>query len=130
MANRTLEAGIENAFTRATIREFNLEGRLPVVPEKQADSVLEGSIEAFSIFSTAYDVGGLALEYRVQVTVGLTLRRVDTGEVLWSVPSLQDNQEYRVTSDVQTNEGRKRLAIEEIARQLAELIHDLIVEGF
>jgi outer membrane lipopolysaccharide assembly protein LptE/RlpB len=130
MVNQTLEAGIENVFTRAVIREFNLDRRLKVVREKHADSILTGSIQDFSISSISYDTAGLALEYRAQVTVGLILRRVDTSEVLWEAPALREHDEYRASSDVLTNEGRKEEAIEEIARQLAETIHDLIVERF
>lgn len=130
MENHTLEAGIENVFTQAVIREFNLDRRLKVVREKQADSILAGSIQDFSIHSISYDTAGLVLEYRAQVTMGLTLRRVDTGEILYEAPSLREIDDYRVTSAVQLNEARKQEAIEEIARQLAETIHDLIVERF
>jgi outer membrane lipopolysaccharide assembly protein LptE/RlpB len=130
MANQTLEPGIENAFTEAMIREFNLDGRLKVVSEKRADSILEGSIEDFFISSISYDVSGFASEYRAIVTVGATLRRPDTGEILWSVPSLRDTQDYKVTSNVLSNEARKQEAIEEIARQLAGTVHDLIMERF
>jgi len=130
MTNETLEAGIENAFTGAVIREFNLDGRLRVVREGQADSILEGSIQDFLISSVSYDAAGLASEYRIRVTMGLTLRRIDTGEILWEAPSLRETETYRVVSNVQINEARKQEAIEEIARELAETIHDLIVERF
>ncbi len=130
MANDTLEAEIENVFTRALIREFNLDGRLRVVRKKRADSVLTGTIQEFSILSISYDTAGLASEYRAQVTMGLTLRRADTDEILWENPYLREIETYRVTSDVLTNEARKREATEEIARLLAETIQDLILEGF
>ncbi len=130
MTNETLEAGIENAFTRAVIREFNLDSRLRVVREGQADSILEGSIQDFLISSVSYDAAGLASEYRIRVTMGLTLRRIDTGEILWEAPSLRETETYRVVSNVQISEARKQEAIDEIARELAETIHDLIVEGF
>lgn len=130
MVNHTPEAGIENIFTKAIIREFNLDGRLKVVRKKQADSILAGSIQDFSIFSISYDTAGLALEYRAEVTMGLILRRIDTGEILWEAPSLKEIEEYRVVSDVMINEARKQEAIEEIARELAETIRDLIMERF
>jgi outer membrane lipopolysaccharide assembly protein LptE/RlpB len=130
MSNHTLEAGIENVFTRALIREFNLDGRLKTVQKEQAHAVLEGSIQDFSISSVSYDAAGLALEYRIRVSLALTLRRVATGEVLWEDPSLRDFEEYRVRSNALTNEARKREALEEMARQMAETIHDLIVERF
>jgi outer membrane lipopolysaccharide assembly protein LptE/RlpB len=130
MRNQTLEAGIEDVFTRALIREFNLDGRLKTVREEQADAVLEGSILDFSTSSVSYDATGLALENRIQVTLALALRDVGTGEILWEDASLPDFKEYRVGSTALDNEARKREAVEEIARQMAETIHDLIVERF
>lgn len=130
MTNQTLEAGIENPFTRAMIREFNLEGRLKVVRDKKADSILEGSIQDFTISSIAYGADGLAVTYRSEVTLGVILRRLDTGEILWEAPSMREIQEYRVTSNVLTNEARKQKAIEEIARQLAEAVHNRVVNRF
>ena len=130
VGNETMEAGIEDVFTRALIREFNLDGRILVVPEKRADGILRGSIQDFSIASLSYDATGLVLEYRATVILGLTLQRVDTGQVIWSEPSMQEVEEYRVVSDALTNEARKREAVEEIARELAETVHDLILGGF
>jgi len=130
MTNQTLEAGIENTFTKALVREFNLDSRLPVVQEKRADSILHGSIQNFTISSVSYDASGLALEYRAEVSMGLTLQRSDTGEIIWSVSSMEEVEEYRVVSNIQSNEARKQDAIEEIARELAETIHDLIVDRF
>jgi hypothetical protein len=130
MENRTVEAGIENVFTTALVREFNFDGRLKVIPQKRADSILDGTIQDFLVTSVSYDAGGLVLEYRVQITLELTFQRLDTGEVLWEVPVMREVEEYRVASNVLTNEARKAEAIGEIARILAERIHDLIVERF
>jgi len=130
MGNRTLEAGIENIFTTALVREFNRDRRLRLVRAKEADSILRGSIQDFSISSVTYDEAGLAIEYRVEVTVDVSLRRVDTDEVLWQTDPIRETQTYRVISDVLTNEARKREAVEEIARELAETVHDRIVDRF
>ena len=43
---------------------------------------------------------------------------------------MEEVEEYRVVSNIQSNEARKQDAIEEIARELAETIHDLIVDRF
>lgn len=130
MTNQTVEPRIENIFTGAMVREFNQDSRLKVVPERRADSILEGTIQEFTISSVSYDASGLALEYRAKITMGVTFRRVDTGEILWAHPSLREIREYRVVSNVQSNEARKQLALEGIARELAERVHDSIVERF
>ncbi len=130
LVNQTVEPGIENIFTRALINAFNLDRRLDVVAGLQADSILEGSIRDFSIYSISYDTAGHALEYRAQVTMGLTFRRTSTGEVLWQAPTLQEEQTYRVISIIQADEASKNVALQQIARQLAQTIRDRILERF
>jgi hypothetical protein len=130
MGNQTLEAGIENIFTTALVREFNRDRRLRLVRAEEADSILRGSIQDFSISSVTYDEAGLAIEYRVEVTLEVSLRRVDTDEVLWQTAPIREIETYRAVSGVLTNEARKREAVEEIARELAETVHDRIVDRF
>ena len=130
LRNRTLEARIENIFTRALIREFNQDRRLRVVREGEADCVLRGSIQSFSRSSVSYDEAGLVLEYRVEVTMEVGLHRSDTDEVLWQASSMREFESYRADSDVLVNEARKDEAIEEVARELAETIHDRIMDRF
>jgi len=130
LANQTVEPGIENIFTRALIQAFNLDRRLQVVAGLQADSILEGSIRDFSISSISYDTAGHALEYRAQVTMSLTFRRTDTGQVLWQAPYLQEQEDYRVTAVILTDEASKQVALNKIALQLAQTIRDRILERF
>ena len=103
MTNQTLEAGIENTFTKALVREFNLDSRLPVVQEKRADSILRGSIQNFTISSVSYDASGLALEYRAEVSMGLTLQRLDTGDLIrgYAACILSVRSEAAVESDAE-----------------------------
>jgi len=130
LANQTLEAGIENVFTTALVREFNRDRRLRLVRAKEGDSILRGSIQDFSVSSVTYDDAGFVVEYRVEVTMEVSLRRVDTDEVLWQTGPIREIETYRATSNVLTNEARKREAVEQIARELAETVHDRIVDRF
>src|SRR5512134_2040335 len=72
--NRTYEPGIEVPFTQAFLNEFILDRRVNVVNRAQADSLLEGSITDFRVYSVSYDQSGRALEYQTSVVLDLTLR--------------------------------------------------------
>ena len=80
--NQTYEPGIEVPFTQAFLREFILDRRIKVVDRAQADTVLEGSIRSFNIYSVSYDRSGFAVEYQTSVVLDLSLKK-RTGGVLW-----------------------------------------------
>ncbi len=80
--NQTFEPGIEVPFTQAFLREFIQDRRVNVVDRAEADSVLEGIIKYFSIYSVSYDKSGFVMEYQTNVILDLTLKD-RTGKVLW-----------------------------------------------
>jgi outer membrane lipopolysaccharide assembly protein LptE/RlpB len=53
-ANQTFEPGIEVPFTRGFLREFIRDRRIKVLDRREADSILEGVIKSFQIYSVAY----------------------------------------------------------------------------
>src|SRR4030067_1845740 len=79
--NQTFEPGIEVHFTQGFLREFIQDQRVKVVGRDEADSILEGVIKSFNIYSTSYDRSGIALENQTIVVIDLTLRK-RTGEIL------------------------------------------------
>ena len=66
--NQTFEPGIEVPFTQAFLREFIQDRRVNVVDRAEADSILEGIIKYFSIYSVSYDKSGFVLEYQTTVS--------------------------------------------------------------
>src|SRR4030042_1274983 len=60
--NQTFEPGIEVPFTQGFLKEFIQDRRVKVVGRNEADSVLEGVIKSFQIYSVSYDRSGIALE--------------------------------------------------------------------
>jgi outer membrane lipopolysaccharide assembly protein LptE/RlpB len=127
--NRTYEPGIEVQFTQAFLREFILDRRVNVVDRPQADSMLEGIITDFRIYSVAYDQSGLALEYQTTVVVDLILKD-RTGKVLWEQRSFSETQWFRVSSSIQANEASKAAAIQQIGRLVAERVRNRFFYNF
>ncbi|HSB03646.1 MAG TPA: LPS assembly lipoprotein LptE [Thermodesulfobacteriota bacterium] len=121
LINQTLEPGIEIPFTQAFLREFIQDKRVKVVDRREADSVLEGIIKSFSIFSVSYDKSGYALEYQTVAVIDITLKK-KSGEILWKEKDLLERAWYRTNPNVIATEDNKVSAIQQIAKSLAERI--------
>jgi outer membrane lipopolysaccharide assembly protein LptE/RlpB len=127
--NRTYEPGIEVPFTQAFLNEFILDRRVHVVDRGQADSLLEGIITDFKIYSVSYDPSGRVLEYQTSVILNLTLKD-RTGKVVWEEKNFSETQWYRASSNVLTSEANKVAAIQQIGRLVAERLRNRFFYNF
>jgi outer membrane lipopolysaccharide assembly protein LptE/RlpB len=121
--NQTLEPGIEVPFTQGFLREFIQDRRVRVVNRREADSILEGVIKSFDIYSVAYDRSGIAVEYQTTVVIDLMLKK-QNGEILWKEQDLSETRWYRTTLSVLISESNKAAAIQQIGRFMAERIRN------
>jgi len=128
-ANSTLEPGIEIPFTQAFLREFILDRRVNVVDRKEADSILEGVINYFTISSTSYNRSGLVLEYQTTVLMDVTLKK-RTGEIIWVEKGVSETQWYRQSSDALGDEANKAVAIQQMGRFVAQRIRNRFFSQF
>ncbi len=127
--NQTVEPGVEVPFTQGFLREFINDRRVRVVDRAQADSILEGVIKDFSIYSVAYDRSGLAIEYQTTVVIDLTLRK-KTGEVIWTVKDLSDGRVYRTSFNILVSESNRAAAVQNLGRFMAEMIRNRFFYNF
>ena len=127
--NQTYEPGIEVPFTQAFLREFILDRRVNVVDRAQADSLLEGSITDFRMYSVSYDQSGLVLEYQTTVVLNLTLKD-RTGKILWEERNFSETQWFRASSNVLTSEANKAAAIQQIGKLVAERLRNRFFYNF
>jgi outer membrane lipopolysaccharide assembly protein LptE/RlpB len=128
--NQTLEPGIEVPFTQGFLREFINDRRVRVVDRREADSVLEGVIKSFAIYSVAYDQSGIATEYQTTVVIDLILKK-QTGEILWKEQDFSETRWYRTsTAGVLISESKKAAAIQQIGRFMAERIRNRFFHQF
>jgi len=127
--NQTFEPGIEIHFTQAFLREFIQDRRVNVVNRAEADSVLEGIIKYFSIYSVSYDSSGFVLEYQTNVILDLTLKD-RAGKVLWEEKGFSETQWFRASSSVLTNEANKQAAVQETGRFVAERLRSRFFYNF
>ena len=127
--NETFEPGIEIPFTQAFLKEFILDRRVHVVSRAEADSILEGIIKNFSIYSVSYDKSGFVMEYQTNVVIDLTLKD-RAGKVLWEEKGFSETRWFRASSNVLTNEASKQTAIQETGRFMAERLRSRFFYNF
>ncbi len=80
--NTTLKYGLEAVFTEKTVNAFVSDGRLKLVSEKNADSILLCTITDFARAAYSYDESGNVKQDRVTVTLDVLYRKTDTEEVI------------------------------------------------
>jgi outer membrane lipopolysaccharide assembly protein LptE/RlpB len=127
--NQTFEPGIEVPFTQAFLTEFIQDRRVKVLDRSEADSVLEGVIKSFNIYSVSYDRSGLVSEYQTAVVIDLTLKK-RTGEVLWVIKDFSETNWFRASSNVLISESNKTAAIQQLGRFIAERLRSRFFYNF
>jgi len=128
--NRTFEPEAEKVFACAFIDEFIESKRLAVVGEDRADIILRGTVKKLVEDAIAYNRDDKALEYRMDVVVDIQVEERTTGSVLWKRKNLRHSEEFPVGEDIMLSEAAKRASLEKLAADLAERVHDSIIEGF
>ncbi|MDO3380041.1 LPS assembly lipoprotein LptE [Geoalkalibacter halelectricus] len=128
--NRTLEPFLENQITRDVIEEFSRrEGVRVLAAPQTADARLEGEITAFQAAPLSFGPEDRIGQYRVRVTIAVTLRRTDTGLVLWR-GQLDWSEQYPTAADKSVQEDNEQAAIRVISRRLAENLYMRLHDNF
>lgn len=136
MENRTSRSQVEQILTQSIVDEMVTRRRFEVINEEgDADAVLKGTVVDFQVRPVAFDSGGLATDYEIQITTDMLFQRPPRdgeveGEVIWK------NARYLFREDYPLEEGdagyfdRENLAIEETASGFAETLVTDLLEGF
>jgi len=128
--NHTGEARIESIFTDEVIFQFTRSQILRVVSAGRADAVLYGVITRADVEDVAYTAEETSRQRRITITVDLRLVRRRDGKVIWQRKDLKQQRTYSVSDDNTTTEANKQAAIEELAQDMAQTIHDSVLENF
>jgi outer membrane lipopolysaccharide assembly protein LptE/RlpB len=128
--NQTTETNIETFFTNALISQFVKSKELELVDTKNADAVIHATIKDFQVVTLTYYPDGKVSEYRVIVTMDVSLIRASNQAVIWRGKNMHEFEDYDATNETLTDEARKQEAAVKIAKFMAELIHDRMLENF
>jgi outer membrane lipopolysaccharide assembly protein LptE/RlpB len=128
--NATTEAGAETIFANALVYEFNRSGSLQVVPAERAQAVLLGAIKSAAIETVAFASQTQAFDRKITITLDVSFRRADNQKILWQNQALSRYENYKVSNDPNLTDRNKEEAIRKIAQDLAERIHNGVLENF
>lgn len=128
--NATSEPGAEIVFANALIYEFARSRILKVVPESEAQAVLNGKIKAVTVDSVILATTSQSLERRVTLIIEVTFKRADNQKIIWQNLGLARYETFKASDDPSQTDRNKEEAIRKIAKDLSERIHNGILENF
>lgn len=129
MENRTTEVGAETIFTNDLIYEMTRSGRVDVTDPQGAEATLRGTIRSISVANIARSTARTAVERRVTVVMEFKLVARD-GRVMRHITDLSDDEAFSVAGDRQANDLRRRNALTEISKRMAESVYQRLTEDF
>ncbi len=126
--NDTDEPLLEIGTTRAAIEEFQRDGSLNVLSERNADTILHVNLTHFDLLPLAFDENTrtLADEYRILLTASILLKHRVSDEVI-AKQTVQGDSTFIFSGDLTS---AKRRAIPEAAEDLAHNIVERVVEAW
>lgn len=113
---------MEEEITRAVTEKFVNDNRLKVVGEKEASSLLLGTVKSYKRSVFSYSTGEVAQEYEVTIQVSVQFQDVSNGKIVWKDDALQSNARYfaidMAGQKAQTEQDGRAPAIEFLANDI------------
>lgn len=114
---------LDTDLTKAIIDRCVFDGNLMPVKSEDADLVLESELIDFRKEPLRYTENDDVEEYRVNITVNMSLRDNKKKEVLWQEKSFTGDQTYFTTGqNVKSEDSAINEAITDLARRIIERI--------
>ena len=141
MTSTSSVVGFESDFTRIVRDEFISHAKVPITSQEDARYVLSGRIHDIRSDPMSYSyqqqtVQGIQSTFtetnRKRLTLILSVSMVEkaTGKVVWSDQTMMTRASYDVGADPLVNQYNQRLALERIAKRLAQQIYMRTLERF
>ena len=128
--NQTQRPAIEQLVTEQLASEFARRGKYSVVSKRaDADAIVEGAIISYRTAPVQFTDELLANRIEAIVRVQATVRDLATDEILWSQSGLIFKEQYEVPQG-EDFLAEENLALEQIARGVAQALVTSILEGF
>ena len=114
--------GTEQDITNAVIHRFIYDGTLKITRQDEADLVLTGDLVDYQRAPLRYDENYTnVLEYRVSITVDITLKNAKTGETLINAQRIISDKTFATSGQFQATEiDALNLATEDLSRKIVE----------
>ena len=128
--NSTQQPAVEGVITAAVINAFVTSGRLKVVSVREADSILEGTITGYNLYSIAFNSQINVTEYRLRVRVSILFRDVRQNTTLYKQDGLEQWADFRVQGQVSDTLAREDQAARHAAVEIGRRIVASSVDRF
>ena len=128
--NGTAQHTLEQEMTQVVIDRFVQDNHLKVVDERSANAVLRGRITDYRNSIFGFSVNTQAQEYRVTLTVSITVKDLVKNREMWKDENLTKTVNYFVV-DVPGQSARTELdGRKEAIQKIADEILSRSVEGW
>jgi outer membrane lipopolysaccharide assembly protein LptE/RlpB len=121
-ANSTVEFGLADEITQSLSDAFLADRRLRIVRERDADSVLRGTVASYRNQVFGYTSAERATEYEVVIVVKVAYRDLVKNRDLWKEDALTVRSTYNVVAvgaePAKTEADGKREAIQKLTEQI------------
>lgn len=106
--NRTTEYGLEDLMTQGVTQAFVANNTLKVVPEAQADVILNGAVISYSQEPYTYTTSENVQEYKCQIGLDIKVSYPNSDKILWEDANLSDYGIYSITDGETQSDGDDR----------------------
>jgi hypothetical protein len=129
LRNDSVAPGFGLVMTEALLKEFQRRGALQVVTDPAlADLTIGGRVLPVTTGARSFSSVVLALEYQMNVTVQLDVRRRDGTQVPIDAGALTDSEIYTATADAESALTNQQEALRRMASVIAGRVHDALFE--
>ena len=128
IANSTYRPGLQGFLSEYLHQRFQGDGRVRLRPSTDADAIIETIITSYGNEGVAWDQGGAARRFRVQVSAGITLRDRRNWRVLIS-EGMAGEAYYTAGTGVGTTLAAEEDGTRRALRDLADRVATRIIEG-
>jgi outer membrane lipopolysaccharide assembly protein LptE/RlpB len=118
---------LETNVRTAIIDRFLFDGNLRIADPDKADLVLSGDLISIAQDTLRQDINQNVQEYRITISVSLTMTDAATGKVLWKEPSFAGQTTYFLSGSGSTTQSA---AIDTALTDLATRVVERTVENW
>lgn len=127
--NTSSEPDIHRNMTNVIRQSFINDGRLKVVKRSDADLVMRGVLNSYSLQAVSFDTSDVALEYYVALGVD-----IDVKDMVKRKQFLKQNfttkWDFRTDADVINNEASRQEALNDAYKELGNRLVSIVIDQF
>lgn len=127
--NTSSEPDIHRNMTNVIRQSFINDGRLKVVNKNEADLVMKGELNYYTLQAVSFNSSDVALDYYVALGV-----KIDVKDMVKRKQFLKQNfttkWDFRSSSDVINSEAARQVALDDAYKELGNRLVSIVIDQF